>query len=163
MPRPRSDTTERLLALLREAYYAKAWHGTTLKGALRGVRAAQAAWRPTPGRKNIAEQVLHCAFWKSNVFRRISDSERSWPLKGTNWITVGDDLDEKAWKAHRALLDAQHEALCAAVATLAPARLDQIPPGGATSCYRLIQGAALHDLYHTGQIQILKRELRSKT
>lgn len=53
-----------LLRLLDESYEKSAWQGPNLKGSLRGVHAAQAAWRPAPGRHNVWELVVHAAYWK---------------------------------------------------------------------------------------------------
>lgn len=62
-------TTETLLALLDEAYDHRSWHGTNLRGALRGLPSAVAAWRPEPMRHNIWELVVHAAYWKYAVRR----------------------------------------------------------------------------------------------
>jgi len=53
----------------------KPWHGgPTFLGALRGVKADQAAWTPTPDRKSIWELALHIAYWNYAV-RRYFDPE----------------------------------------------------------------------------------------
>jgi hypothetical protein len=149
-----------LLALLDEAYNKPAWHGPNLRGSLRGLRAAQVVRRPAPGRKNIWEIAIHAAYWKYAVLRRISGQKRgSFPLKGSNWFPR-DNADEPAWKADLELLDRIHAELRAAVARLAPELLETKPRGSKHSYRRLIQGAALHDVYHAGQIQTLKRLLR---
>src|SRR6516162_1988227 len=72
--------------LLDESYEKKAWHGPNLKGSIRGLTALQAAWRPSPRRHSIAEQVIHAAYWKYAVRRRLrGDLRGSFPLKGSNW------------------------------------------------------------------------------
>ena len=65
-----------LLALLDEAFERKAWHGPNLKGALRGITAREAAWRPAPGSHNIWELVLHAAYWKYAVRRMLTGQKR---------------------------------------------------------------------------------------
>ncbi len=52
-----------LLGLIDQAFDQKAWHGTNLRGSLRGLTSRQALWRPAPGRHNIREIVLHAAYW----------------------------------------------------------------------------------------------------
>lgn len=147
-----------LLDLLDQSYDRKAWHGPNLKGSIRGLDAAGAAWRPGPGRHNIAEQVLHAAYWKYAARRRLRGKKRgSFPLKGSNWFPVAGDLTEAQWRAHARLLDAEHRALRAAVAELDPARLRQAPFGSKVDTATLIVGVAAHDIYHAGQIQLLKR------
>jgi hypothetical protein len=36
-------------------------------------------------------------------------------------------------------------------------RLDSVPAGSTTTILDLVTGVAAHDLYHAGQIQLLKR------
>src|SRR3972149_6893245 len=71
MPRP-SPERDLLLSALDEAFERQAWHGPNLLGTLRRVNAAQAAWRPGPGRHNIWEIALHTAYWKNAASRRLT-------------------------------------------------------------------------------------------
>lgn len=151
-----------LLRNLDEAYEKKGWHGPNLKGSLRGLSAAQAAWRPHPRRHSIAEVALHAAYWKYAVRRRLRGDERgSFPLKGSNWIPVAALTDED-WRRYVKLLDAEHRALRAAIAELPHSQLYVTPAGSKVSNVTLIYGIAAHDLYHTGQIQLLKALQKSK-
>jgi hypothetical protein len=76
------------LAALDEAFDRKAWHGTNLRGSVRGLDARDAAWRPGRGRHNIWELVVHAAYWKYTVRRRLTGEKRgSFPLPGSNWFT----------------------------------------------------------------------------
>ena len=156
-----SPEVAQLLAILDQAYDRTSWHGTNLRGSIRRVTPAQAAWRPGPGRHNIWEIVVHAAYWKYAAARRITGGARgSFPLKGSNWflrpVESGSSSD-KAWKADRALLDDTHEALRAAVMQLPAKDLPRTPPGTNVSNLALLSGVAAHDLYHAGQIQLLKR------
>ena len=147
-----------LLRLLDEAYEKKAWHGPNLKGSFRGLSAAEAAWRPQPGRHCIADIVVHAGYWKYAVRRRLRGDKRgSFPLKGSNWFELPEPLTEEAWRQYAALLDDEHGALRAAVAELPPEMLPVTPAGSKVSNLTLITGIAAHDVYHAGQIQLLKR------
>ncbi len=149
-----------LRALLEESYEKKAWQGPNLRGSLRGVTAAQAAWRPAPGRHSIWELAVHAAYWKYAVRRKLTGEKRgAFPGKGSNWFSrpAGAKPDEKAWKADLALLDAEHRRLMAAAAALSPAALARKPRGSRVTVAGLLYGVASHDVYHTGQIQLLKR------
>lgn len=76
-----------VLRILDSGYERQAWHGPTLRGALRGLTARQAAWRPAPGRHNIWELVVHAAYWKYAVARRVRGERRgSFPHQGSNWF-----------------------------------------------------------------------------
>ncbi|MCL4838265.1 MAG: DinB family protein [Thermoanaerobaculia bacterium] len=151
---------ELLLAALDEAYDRRSWHGTNLRGALRGTSAAEAAWRPAPERHNTWELAVHCAYWKYAVRRRLAGTKRgSFRLAGSNWFprpVPGAD-GEEAWRSDLRLLAEEHRALRAAVAGLAAGDLGRCPAGGRETVARLVRGVAAHDLYHAGQIQLLTR------
>ena len=79
-------SSQLVLALLDEAYEKKTWHGPNLRQSLKAVSAKQAARRPGPGRHNIWEVMLHAAYWKYAVRRRIEGGKRgSFVLKGSNF------------------------------------------------------------------------------
>jgi hypothetical protein len=146
-----------LLRTLDEAFQRKAWHGPNLRGSLRGISAKQAVWRPRPRRHNIAEQTLHTAYWKYAVRRRLTGEKRgTFPLKGSNWFPVPEGLTELTWRGYVALLADQHRLLYECVGQLPVGQLTQRPPGGRTTALTLITGIAAHDVYHAGQIQLLK-------
>ena len=156
----RPGEIEWLLNQLDQAFERKSWHGPNLRGSLRGVDAEQAARRPAPGRHSIWEQAVHAAYWKYAVRRRIlGEAKGSFPLKGSNWFVRPEPgkLDEVSWKADLKLLTETHRSLREAVADLKPELLPTIPSGSATTFRDLILGIAFHDIYHAGQIQLLKR------
>jgi len=139
------------------AYDRQSWHGTNLRGSLRGVTAGQAAWRPARGRHNIWELAVHAAYWKYAVLRRLTGAKRgSFALEGSNWFARPVQPTDAAWKADLALLERTHRELRAAVAALPAARLRARVQGKRTAAW-LLAGIAAHDLYHAGQIQFIKR------
>jgi uncharacterized damage-inducible protein DinB len=148
-----------LLRLIDQAYDKKSWHGTNLRGSLRGVSAGEASWRPAAGRHNIWELAVHAAYWKYSVLRRLRGGERGgFPVKGSNWFRRSEGgPDEKAWKEDLALLGRMHRELREAVAGLSDEALDRTPSGSKTRLDDLISGVTFHDIYHAGQIQLLKR------
>jgi uncharacterized damage-inducible protein DinB len=153
-----SAEVKALLRLLDEAYERKAWHGPNLRGSLRGVSAGQAAWRPGRGRHNIWELALHAAYWKYAVERRIAGGKRgSFPVKGSNWFKVPPRPTDRAWRETVALLALSQKSLRKAVASLSNRDLKQVPKGSTVRNAATITGVAFHDVYHAGQIQLLKR------
>ncbi len=152
-----------LLRNLDQAFDAKAWHGTNLRGSLRGLKLDELAWRPEPGRHNIWELALHCAYWKYVVRRRLAGEKRgSFPLAGSNFFPRPQgEATVKAWRADLELLDECHAALRAAVAALPARRLGQRVRGSEFTVADTVLGVAAHDLYHAGQIQLLKRLART--
>lgn len=147
-----------LLASLDQAYNRRSWHGTNLRGSIRGISVEGAEWRPGRGRHNVWELIVHAAYWKYAVWRRLTGTKRgSFPLAGSNWFTRPEERTEQALRHDIALLDRTHADLRAAVATFPDDRLMTHAPGSQFTYAALITGAAAHDLYHAGQIQLLKR------
>lgn len=162
MPNPQVSL---LLDLIDQAFDHRAWHGTNLRGSIRGLRAQDVTWRPAPDRHNIWETVVHAAYWKYIVRRRIlSEARGSFSLEGSNWFvrpTDGKSSDEE-WKKDVKLLVEVHRGMRAAVSTLRDADLKVKPKGSKVSNVALITGIASHDLYHAGQIQLLKKLRRAE-
>lgn len=147
-----------LLDIIDQSYDRKAWHGPNLRGSIRGLTAKQASWRPGSRRHNIWEVVVHAAYWKYAVRRRILGEKRgSFPLKGSNWFPRPGGMTEAAWHADVAVLEKTHKSMREAIRQI-PAKLLHKRQGNTKYTHaQLIYGIASHDLYHAGQIQLLKR------
>jgi len=140
-----------MIELLDEAFDRKSWHGPNLRSSIRGVTAKQASWRPKPGAHNIWELTLHAAYWKYVVRRRITGEKRgSFVLAGSNFFPRPVEKTDKAWRADIEILESEHKKLREVVASL-PANKHS------PKTSHLIRGAAAHDLYHAGQIRLLRR------
>lgn len=138
----------------------RAWHGgPTPVGALRGVTAAEARWVPAPGRASIWRLTLHIAYWQYAVRRHlVAGPVPRFPRSPANFPAVPTRADEAAWRADRALLATEHRLLSAAIRGFDPDRLDEVPVAGKTWTFgEMITGVALHDAYHAGQLQLLRR------
>jgi hypothetical protein len=151
---------ELLLNNIQRAYSGKSWHGPTLKGVLRGVTLKQATHRLT--RNSIRDLVYHCAYWKFCVRRWLleaagEDAGPGFPRSPANFPDPVARVTQKDFDADKRMLNDQHRRLVAALKTLPPAVLDT--PAGKTGLNHaeLIMGVAAHDLYHAGQIALLKR------
>jgi uncharacterized damage-inducible protein DinB len=156
------DELHALLEAMNEAFERKAWHGPNLRGAIRGLSAADAAWRPADDRHSIWELVVHAAYWKYVVRRRITGDKRgSFSAKGSNWFSRPDAPSETGWREDVARLVSEHRQLVEAAAALDPRRLHTAARGGRQAPAMLLRGIAFHDVYHAGQIQLLKRMAQS--
>jgi hypothetical protein len=147
------DSAKLVFVLLDEAYEKKTWHGPNLKQSLKGVSAEQAAWRPGLGRHNIWEVTLHAAYWKYAVRRRFEGGKRgSFVLKGSNFFSRPEKgkLTEAAWGEDKKLLEREHRTLRETVVKVLRARR-------ATKLLPQLYGIAFHDIYHAGQIRLLRR------
>jgi uncharacterized damage-inducible protein DinB len=149
---------EELLFLIDQSFNKRAWHGTNLRGSIRGLTAEQAAWRPAKGRHNIWEIIVHVTYWKYAVRRRLLGEQRGkFPYKGNNWFPRSASEGEAKWREDVALLGDEHRKLRDAILTLSPEVLRTPAARSKTTPLVMITGIASHDLYHAGQIQLLKR------
>jgi hypothetical protein len=147
-----SDETV-ILAVLEEGYSKKTWHGPNLRQSVKGVSARQAAWRPGPGRHNIWELTLHAAYWKYRVRSRLEGGKRgSFVLQGSNFFTRPERgrANEGAWQGDRAILEKEHRAMMGAIRKMLRKR-------GGEKRLAMLYGVAFHDVYHAGQIRLLRR------
>lgn len=150
-----------LLEIMDQAFDQRGWHGTTLRGSLRGVTPREALWRPGSGRHNVWELAMHAAYWKYAVRRRLAgDAAGSFERKPSNWPAIPAQPDLKAWKKDVALLESEHARLRQVVSGLTAPDLERRSPKGGWTYAEEIHGVAAHDLYHTGQIQLIKRLLK---
>jgi uncharacterized damage-inducible protein DinB len=147
---------ERIADQLQRAFEGNAWHGPSVREVLKGVNAEQAARYPVPGGHSIWEIVLHIAVWESIVCRR---------LAGEVIVEISDEEDWRrppdtgkvAWKGTQEELLNGHQQLQEAVAGLSDAQLQEAVSGKDYSVYFLLHGIIQHDLYHAGQIALLKK------
>jgi len=141
---------ELLAEVVDHGFNKASWHGPNLASSFRGLD-AQTAARRIHGRKSIWEQVLHTAYWKQRVLNKLVGTQR-FPRPGSNWPRLPQNITASAWKADQQLLHGIHRQLRAAVADLNPARLWP-------ELKRMIYGVAAHDVYHAGQIRLLRKLL----
>jgi len=151
-----------LLLNLDRAFEKSSFHGTTLRGSLRGLDAETAAWKPASDRNSIWQLLLHAAYWKYIVRRHLTgDTDTKFPRSPSNFPAPPTEAIAKSLKRDVRLVVEQHQQLRAAVVDLDPARLEKRLRAKGPRPLDLILGVAAHDLYHAGQIQLLKR-LRGK-
>jgi uncharacterized damage-inducible protein DinB len=150
--------TARIADQLKRAFYGGAWHGDSLFEILTGVTAAQAAARPIKNAHSIWELVLHISSWDAAVRRRmtgvtvqLSDAENFPPVSDTSDAAWGKVLEE---------VRRVHDDLTAAVMHFPEADLMKPVPGKSGAHYNfsyMLDGLAQHELYHAGQIALLKK------
>jgi len=147
---------KRLNDQLKRAFEGEAWHGPSVSEVLADVTAQQAAAHPIAGAHSIWELALHIQTWERVGRRRIQEfvpidvsDEEDWPA-----VT---DTSEAAWTKTLEELRSNHQALRAAIRELDEAKLDENVPGTTYSVYFLLHGVVQHDLYHAGQIALLKK------
>jgi len=150
---------ERILDQLKRAYEGNAWHGPSVKEVLNGINAAQAHARPLANAHSIYELVRHIAVWEDVGRRRLEGDPAEVVISSSEDWPPPDDTSEAAWEHTKAALDRGHQALVEAISRVPESRLDEPVLEGKSSVYVTLHGVVQHDLYHTGQIAMLKKEL----
>ena len=166
MPEQRSITEmDRIRDQFRRAFEGEAWHGPSVLALLDGVTAQQAAAHPIPGAHSIWELTLHIAAWERACLRRLHNDPAQL-TDAEDWEAIndtGDDTSEAAWEATKQQLIDNHRELLEAIASVDDARLNEPimthPEIPFSSVYVTLHGGVQHDLYHAGQIAMLKKAL----
>jgi uncharacterized damage-inducible protein DinB len=135
-----------IVEMLESAFRGPAWHGPSLLEALAGVSAELADYRRA-GTHSIHELVLHLAAWKRTVARRL----------GGETFEPEDFPAPRDWTETLHALEDAHRELIAATQGLDDARLNEIAPGRDHTVAFMLQGAVMHDIYHAGQIGLLRK------
>ena len=141
---------------LRRAFVGDAWHGPALLELLEDVDAATAAAKPVANVHSIWELVLHIAVWDDAASRRLR-GETYQPEGVDNFPLVPERATQGAWRKTVADAKRAHDALVKTVASLPESRLRERVPGKKYDFYFMLHGVAQHELYHAGQIAILKK------
>jgi uncharacterized damage-inducible protein DinB len=148
----------RIADQLRRAFEGKAWHGDSLFEILKNVNPSQAAARPIKDAHTIWELVLHIAAWDVVALRRLGGKAAT--VSGTKNFPFVTDASDGAWRKAIADLQRVHEELISAVAVFPDSRLYEKVPGKSGAhhnFYYMLHGVVQHELYHAGQIAILKK------
>ena len=146
---------ERITDQLKRAFEGEAWHGPSVLEIIEGISSEQAAAHPFEGIHSVWEIVLHIAAWERATLRRLKGDRAQLPTE-EDWPMVAATSDD-AWEQTRQALKQGHEDLRSAIASLDQSRLDQPIIEGLASVYVTLHGIVQHDLYHAGQIAILKK------
>ncbi len=157
-------TTEvnRLEEQLRRALEGEAWHGPSVLELLTGLSAAQASSHPIAGAHSIWELVLHITSDYELVLRRLAgngqglEAAEAWPAcppsTEENWRQTVQDLERLNKKLRQAVRDFPVERLDDPLVSEVP-----------YTAYTQFIGVTQHNLYHAGQIALLKRALAATT
>jgi uncharacterized damage-inducible protein DinB len=143
---------------LRRSLTGPAWHGPALSAILGDVSAEEAAQRPVPTAHSIAELVEHITAWVRAADRGL-DNHLVQLEPTSDWPPPGD------WAFARGALETAIEQLAARIEAMPDEALKTNVHGaeGDYSRYFLIHGVTQHNLYHAGQLALLKKAARHTT
>ena len=148
---------ERLLDQLNRAYGGEAWHGPALRELLEDVTEEEAKAHPIGGLHSTLELVVHVCVTMDMASTRLAGTPRELTTE-EDW----SDVTRTSWAAALEELDHAESRVCDAVARLTPEDLDRIVVGKSYSTYVMVHGVVQHNLYHAGQIAILKNAIRRR-
>lgn len=147
---------ERIVDQLRRAFEGNAWHGLALWEILSDVTSQHAFAKPLTGAHSIWEIVNHVTVWEAVVGRRIKGEVISGLSPEQDWPAVADS-SEAAWQRTLTKLQRGNQELRDTISALTDARLKEIVLGQTYSFYYMLHGVIQHDLYHAGQVAVLKK------
>lgn len=153
-----AQTTEldRIKILLNAAFHGGAWHGPSVLENLKGIK-PKAAGNRQKDIHTIAELVYHITTWRIFVLKKIQgDIEFLIKTEKQNWGNL-KEIDEFEWETLQMELTLSHDELMAVLNEKDDTLLSEIVPGAEYDFYTLLHGIIHHDLYHNGQIGILKK------
>jgi uncharacterized damage-inducible protein DinB len=140
---------------LRRAFDGSAWHGPALLELLQDVDAATASAKPLHDVHSIWELVLHIAAWDNAASVRLT-GQICQPEGEDNFPPV-PEVTEAAWQEAISSAKRTHAALIKTVKALPNSRLRDRVPGKRYDFYHMLHGIVQHELYHAGQIALLKK------
>jgi uncharacterized damage-inducible protein DinB len=141
---------------IRRAFWGESWHGPSVREVLAGVSAEDAAAHPIAGAHSIWEIVLHMTGGYVLVLRRVRGEDVQLSPE-EEWPPVRESSSE-AWRKSQRALDELNQQLQSAVRAFPTERLSE-QLGSEYTAYAQFCGTPQHDLYHAGQIVILKKAL----
>jgi uncharacterized damage-inducible protein DinB len=147
---------------LRRALEGEAWHGPSVLELLAGLSAAQAASHPVAGAHSIWELVLHIGSDYDLVLRRVAGDGRK-PTAAEDWPACPASTEEN-WRQTVQELQLLNKKLREVVRDFPDERLDDLlVPESPYTAYTQFIGVTQHNLYHAGQIALLRRALAATT
>jgi len=147
---------ERIADQLRRAVEGEAFHGPALKEILQDVTAKQAMQRPLGQAHTIWEITQHIAGWQGEITNRLK-GQTAKTLPPEENFPASKNANEATWRTTLEQLERSYQELAAAIRQFPESRLDDIVPGRDYKFYVLLHGIVQHDLYHAGQIALLKK------
>lgn len=142
---------------LLTTFKGDSWHGPSLMKTLEGVDLKQAMARPLGERHTVWELVDHTTFWLEAVLDALKDKAMPDPSMELNWPRMGST--EEHWSQSLRRLEAAVNMVLDELAGWTNEDLGRTVPGRDYTFKQMLHGAVHHNLYHAGQIAILKRKV----
>ncbi|HBH24118.1 MAG TPA: DinB family protein [Cytophagales bacterium] len=151
--------TQRIKTLLEKEYNGAPWHGPTIREALQGI-SAEEAFHKYESIHSIAELVMHMTAWRQFAIKRLQGDMSFELSESNNWGKVGEQT-ETQWYYIQNQLESTQEKLCELLDDVEDQHLNDQVHNKGYDFYTLLHGIIQHDIYHIGQIILLKKHLLS--
>jgi uncharacterized damage-inducible protein DinB len=153
-----TDELRRLEDQVRRAFEGSAWHGPSVMESIEGLDAASAHAHPIASAHSAWELVLHLGGTYRLVLRRVA-GENAQLAREDDWPAVPEPT-AGAWAESIGTLKGLNSRVRAAILRFDVAQLDRpLPAGCPYDAYTQFIGITQHDLYHAGQIALLRKAL----
>ena len=143
-------------AVIRASVYGPAWHGPSVTDALKEVNAARAAAHPIPSAHSIWELLLHMNAWQQFVLDTAEGVDPPM-LEGDENFPLVTDASEAAWEAAKRAFFSTADHLIERCASVSEDELARPVTQHQFSFKVMLHGIAHHNIYHAGQIALLKK------
>lgn len=159
-----SPSINRYIRELKSVFEGSPWYGDPVRTVLAGIDGEAPFRHPIPGGHSMAELLAHIIVWRLLPARRLSGDQvyAVTEEENFNWKRIDPD-PHTAWKSLLAALEASQEELLESLSAAGDDLLSQKVPGKSYSFEELITGVIQHDIYHLGQIALLKKKQDSFT
>ncbi len=161
-PIPQDEELIRIINLLNTTYESdEAWHGPSLVQTLIDVTPEMAGRRITPNTHSIGELVFHITSWRIFCVKKMQgDGDFDILTPDKNFGALPDKIDDFEWEALQMELSLSQEELINELDKRETDEfLEDLVPGREYTYYDLLHGIVNHDMYHAGQISILKKAI----
>ena len=148
------DEVKLLYDQIETTFRGKSWHGPNMIQVLEGVSADKARLRPLSERHNIWELVNHMNYWMRAALYGLNGGEVPKPEGVEDWPPVG--LTEEEWRESVADLERTVNAILNALMGFSTINLEENVPEKGYNYRSLLHGVLHHNLYHMGQIAVLR-------
>ncbi len=153
-------TIEQFIQESKDFYDGRPWYGSNFTEIVADITPAEALAVPGNGH-SIARLLFHMIKWRKSLTIRLQGDKdfRALDSDPDNWVAL-NTLDEAKWEAAKQEFDELQKILISELEARDEAFLDTEFIQGKTYRY-LTTGVIQHDIFHLGQISILKQLLRS--
>jgi len=144
---------------IQAVFQGECWHGPNITEVLANISSVQASYKPTPNTNSIAELIEHIVAWRRFTVEMLGGNvEFKIDVEaGEDWPRYPNGVSEAQWTAIKKSLDSNQEELVATMTAFDNSKADQ-NVGHRPFTFQQLAGFIIdHDLWHCGQIALLKK------